>query len=67
MVEEYIGGEGLHGGWKDKLISKKGGLQDEQTFHRREGDTHKANNQVWSHLEGWLLEQIRPNRISADY
>ena len=28
-------------------------------------DIHKANNQVWSHMEGWLLEQTRPNRISA--
>ena len=27
---------------------------------RKEGDTNYANNQVWSHLEGQLLEQIRP-------
>lgn len=24
------------------------------------GDINNANNQVWSHLEGRLLEQIRP-------
>ena len=57
----------LHERWEDELISKEGGSNDEQTCHRREGDTHKANNQVWSYLEGWLLEQIRPNWISADY
>ena len=51
----------------DELISKEGGSYDEQTCHRREGDTHKANNQFQSYLEGWLLEQIRPNWISADY
>jgi hypothetical protein len=55
----------LHEWWEDELISKEGGSNDEQTCHRREGDIHKANNQVWSHLEGWLLEQTRPNWISA--
>ena len=30
-------------------------------------DIHKANNQAWRDLEGWLFEQIRPNWISADY
>ena len=52
-------------GGRISLSPRKVVSNDEQTCHRREGDTHKANNQVWSYLEGWLLEQIRPNWISA--
>jgi len=31
----------------------------------KEGDITKTNNQAWKHLEGRLLEQTRPNWVSA--
>ena len=52
-------------GGRMSLSPRKVAEMTKQTCQRREGDIYRANNQVWSHLEGWLLEQTRPNWISA--
>ena len=49
-------------------LSSRGVVAKGRTDMPQKGvDIHKANNQAWSDLEGWLFEQIRPNQISADY
>ena len=52
-------------GGRMSLSPRKVAQMAKQVCHRKEGDIYKANNQVWSHLEGRLLEQTRPNRISV--
>ena len=52
-------------GVRMSLSPRKVAQMTKQTCQRREGDIYKANNQVWSHLEGQLLEQTRPNWIIA--
>jgi len=50
-------------GGRMSLSPRKVAQMTEQPHQRKKGDINKANNQVWSHLEGRLLEQIRPNWI----
>jgi len=54
-------------GGRQSLSAKKLAQKAKLVCHRKKGDIHKANNQVWRDLEGRLLERIRTNRISADY
>lgn len=48
---------------KMRLSPRKVVQMREQTCQRRDCDIYKANNQVWSDLEGRLLEQTRPDWI----
>jgi len=52
-------------GGRVSLSERKVAKLMELSCQRKEGDTNYANNQVWSHLEGRLLEQIRPIWIIA--
>ena len=52
-------------GGKESLSPRKVAQLMELPHQGRKGDINKANNQVWSHLEGRLLEQIRPIWIIA--
>jgi len=46
-------------GGRMSLSPRKVVQMTEQPRQRKEGDINYANNQVWSHLEDQLLEQIR--------
>ena len=52
-------------GGRVRLSPRKVAQMMEQPRQRKEDDTNYANNQVWIHLEGRLLEQIRPIWIIA--
>ena len=52
-------------GGRVSLYQRKVAQMTEQPCQRKEGDTNYANNQVWSHLECQLLEQICPIWIIA--
>ncbi len=52
-------------GGRESLSPRKVAQMMELPYQRRKGDTNYANNQVWSHPEGRLLEQIRPIWIIA--
>ena len=52
-------------GGRVSLSPRKVAQMMEQPRQRKEGDTNYANNQVWSHLEGRLLEKFFPDWIIA--
>lgn len=52
-------------GGRVSLYLRKVAQMTEQPYQRRKGDTNYVNNQVWSHPEGQLLEQIHPIWIIA--
>lgn len=52
-------------GGRVSLSSRKIAQMTKQPRQRKEGDTNYANNQVWSHRQGRLLEQIHPIWIIA--
>ena len=59
-MEEIYKGEGVSmNSFKDELSPMISGWSVEQTCQRKDGELTNANNQVWSDLEDWLLEQIR--------
>ena len=47
-------------GGRVSLSQRKVAQLMELPCQSKEGDKNYANNQVWGHLEGRLLEQIRP-------
>ena len=52
-------------GGRESLSPRKVAQFTKLPYQGRKGDTNYANNQVWSHPEGRLLEQIRPIWIIA--